>query len=371
MRCKNRKNIHSIKRIFISFMNISKRINDFSTLGLVLKEFADNQKYSYSSKILDENEIVEFNEVIESAFHSNAWFTSENIRKALSGIVFMLEKEKLNAWIKMYPNANFDIHDANKVGVVMAGNIPLVGFHDLLSVLISGNHAVIKLSSSDNQLWPSIFDFLFSIEPEYKNRITIVEDKLKGFDAVIATGSNNTARYFDYYFGKYPNIIRKNRNGVAVIRGKESNEELKGLAEDIFSFFGLGCRNVSKIYIPQDYDLDFIFKQLYDYNSIINHHKYANNFDYNRTVMMLNQDDILENGFVIFKNATEIASPLACVFYERYSNPDILQKELNSRSEEIQCMVSSNDIPFGQSQKPELWDYADGVDTMAFLCGLS
>ena len=348
-------------------MNITKRINDFSILGHVIKEFADQKNYNFVREIIDENGIVSFNEAIDSVFHFNAWFTPENIRKALSSIAFMLEKEKLITWLKMYPNSNFEPNEFKKVGIVMAGNIPLVGFHDLLSVLISGNHAVIKLSSSDNRLWPYLLDFLYLIEPEYKNRITIVEDKLRDFDAVIATGSNNTARYFDYYFGKYPNIIRKNRNGVAVITGNESSKELIGLSEDIFSFFGLGCRNVSKIYIPDNYDLDLIFKQLYNYNPIINHHKYANNFDYNRTVMMLNQDDILENGFVIFKNSIEIASPLACVFYERYSNPDTLKKELDQRSEEIQCIVSSNDIPFGQSQKPELWDYADGVDTLAFL----
>ena len=352
-------------------MNITKRIKDFSTLGLVLNEFASQIKYSFTSKIADENKIAEFNEAIDTAFHFNAWFTSENIRKALSGIAFMLEKEKLNTWLKMYPDSNYEPQKAKRVGIVMAGNIPLVGFHDLLSVLISGNHAVIKFSSSDNRLWPHLLEFLYLIEPEYKNCITTVEDKLQDFDAVIATGSNNTARYFDYYFGKYPNIIRKNRNGIAVLNGNESTKELKGLAEDIFSFFGLGCRNVSKIYIPKNYDLDLIFKQLFNYNLIINHHKYANNFDYNRTVMMLNQDDILENGFVIFKNAIEIASPLACVFYERYSDSEMLKKDLDFRSEEIQCIVSTEDIPFGQSQKPELWDYADGVDTMAFLGKLS
>lgn len=352
-------------------MNITKRINDFNDLGRVMQDFATQKDCTFTIQIIDKFEIEEFDQTIDSSYHFNPWFTPENIRKSMAGLAFMLSKKKLNAWVEMYPLLNFEPKTPKKVGIVMAGNIPLVGFHDLLSVLISGNHAVVKLSSSDNRLWPHLFDLLFTINPEYKNRVTIVEDKLKDFDAVIATGSNNTARYFDYYFGKYPNIIRKNRNGIAVINGNESPEELKGLAEDIFSFFGLGCRNVSKIYIPKDYDLDLIFKQLYNYNPIINHHKYANNFDYNRTVMMLNQDDILENGFVIFKNAIEIASPLACVFYERYSDSDKLKKELDFRSEEIQCIVSSSDIPFGQSQKPELWDYADGVDTLKFLGGLS
>lgn len=351
-------------------MNIVKIISDFSNLGRVFQDFVSLEDCTFSIQIIDKYKIEEFEEIIDTAYHYNPWFTPENIRKALSGIAYMLDKNKLLTWVKMYPGINFEPENPKRVGIVMAGNIPLVGFHDLLSVLISGNHAVVKLSSSDNKLWPHLFDILYAINPEYRNRITIVADKLAGFDAVIATGSNNTARYFDYYFGKYPNIIRKNRNGVAVITGNESKEELKGLANDIFSFFGLGCRNVSKIYVPDGYDLDNIFEQLFDHQDIINHHKYANNFDYNRTVMMLNQDDILENGFVIFKNSKDIASPLACVFYERYSDQDKLKNELDLRSEEIQCVISSNTIPFGQSQKPELWDYADGVDTLAFLEGL-
>jgi hypothetical protein len=354
----------------ISFMNIKRRINDFYNLGRVMNDFATQEDCTTAIQFIDKYEVEEFEETIDTAFHFNPWFTAQNIRKALSGLVYMLDEEKLVSWIKMYPDMNFDPKNPKRVGIVMAGNIPLVGFHDLLSVLISGNQAVVKLSSSDNRLWPQLLDILYSINPEYRNRITIVDDKLKDFEAVIATGSNNTARYFDYYFGKYPNIIRKNRNGISVITGNESKEELKGLANDIFDFFGLGCRNVSKIYVPEGYKLDNIFEQLYDHHAIINHHKYANNFDYNRTVMMLNKDDILENGFVIFKNATEIASPLASVFYERYDNSEQLRKDLELKTNEIQCIVSSNNIPFGQSQKPALWDYADGVDTMAFLGGL-
>jgi hypothetical protein len=354
----------------ISFMNIKRRISDFYNLGRVMNDFATQEDCTTAIQFIDKYEIEEFEKTIDTTFHFNPWFTPGNIRKALSGLVFMLNKEKLSSWIEMYPNMNFNPKTPKRVGIVMAGNIPLVGFHDLLSVLISGNHAVVKLSSSDNRLWPPLFDILYAINSEYRNRITIVEDRLKDFDAVVATGSNNTARYFDYYFGKYPNIIRKNRNGVSVISGNESKEELKGLANDIFDFFGLGCRNVSKIFVPEVYELDKIFEQLYSHHDIINHHKYANNFDYNRTVMMLNKDNILENGFVIFKNAMEIASPLACVFYERYSDPQLLKKELELRKDEIQCIVSSKAIPFGHSQKPELWDYADGVDTMAFLGGL-
>jgi hypothetical protein len=351
-------------------MNIKQRISDFYDLGRVMKDFVTLEDCTFIIQIIDKYKIEEFEECMDFTYHYNPWFTPENIRKALSGLAYMLSDNKISTWVNMYPEMDFDPAIPKRIGLVMAGNIPLVGFPDLLAVLISGNHAVIKLSASDNRLLPQLLDILYAINPDYRNRITIVADKLKDFDAVIATGSNNTARYFDYYFGKYPNIIRKNRNGVAVITGNETVNELKGLADDIFSFFGLGCRNVSKIYVPEGYKLDNIFEQLYDHHDIINHHKYANNFDYNRTVMMLNKDDILENGFVIFKNSIDIASPLACVFYERYNGIEHLRRDLELRTNEIQCIVSSNDIPFGQSQKPELWDYADGVDTLAFLGGL-
>ncbi|RLD24779.1 MAG: acyl-CoA reductase, partial [Bacteroidetes bacterium] len=208
-------------------MNITKRISDFTDLGRGLQDFITLEDCTFIIQIIDKYKIEEIEKALDSTYQYNPWFTPENIRKALSGLAFMLSKEKLLSWIKRYPDINFDPNNPKKIGIVMAGNIPLVGFHDLLTVLISGNHAIIKLSSSDNRLWPHLFDILYSINPEYRNRITVVDDKLKGFDAVIATGSNNTARYFDYYFGKYPHIIRKNRNGVAVINGEESPEELK------------------------------------------------------------------------------------------------------------------------------------------------
>src|SRR5690606_32672077 len=186
-------------------------------------------------------------------------------------------------------------------------------------------------------------------------------------DAVIATGSNNTSRYFEYYFGKYPNIIRKNRTSVAILTGNESEADLKALGSDIFSFFGLGCRNVSKIYVHRDFDIDRFFKGIYDYNQIVNHHKYANNYDYFRALWMMNQEDLLDNGFMILRPSTALASPIATVFYERYYDLKSVRNQLEQQRDEIQCIVSLQDVPFGESQKPELWDYADGVDTMKFL----
>jgi len=350
-------------------MNINKRINDFTILGKVLRSFGEDKNYQIAIDLAGRDFVNQLNESIESDFHYNGWFVPKNIRKAMVGLAYMLEKEKLEKWIEQYSEIK-KVRNPFRVGIVMAGNIPLVGFHDLLSVLISGNNAVIKMSSSDNRLLPQILSFLSKINPVYSDKIELVDGKLTEIDAIIATGSTNTSRYFDYYFKKYPHIIRKNRNAVAILDGNEKPLELKGLAEDIFSFFGLGCRNVSKVYIPEKYDLNQIFKQLYPFHEIINHNKYANNFDYNRTIMMLNDDDILENGFVIFKSSTDIASPIASIYYQRYIIRNDLNRELQSRGEEIQCIVSLNDIPFGRSQYPELWDYADGVDTLAFLTNL-
>lgn len=350
-------------------MNLQQRISDFVKLGQLLKDLLeDNSKdQSFSDTSISLKE--EVNEKIENTFHHNAWFTPDNVKKALSGITYMLREEAVEKWVTSYPLLNADSRTPKNIGIVMAGNIPLVGFHDFLSVLLSGNRAFCKLSSSDDQLWPLIFNLLFSINDEYKERVVVMA-KLEGMDAVIATGSNNTSRYFDYYFGKYPHIIRKNRNAVSVLKGDESEGDLKGLADDVFSFFGLGCRNVSKIFLPEKMDLNKVIAAFYDHNEVIYHNKYANNFDYNKTIMLLNQDEILENGFMLFKKSTEIASPLATIYYEFYQDYDQLLSDLEVIDDAIQCIVGKDHIAFGKAQSPELWEYADGVDTMKFLTEL-
>lgn len=350
-------------------MNLKQRISDFTKLGEVLNAVLDNN-IDDSSPIKPNKELQnELVDKIESTFHYNAWFTPDNIRKALRGIAYMLRKDAIEKWVANYPSLNVESNTPLNVGIVMAGNIPLVGFHDFLSVLLSGNRAYCKLSSSDDQLWPVIFKLIIMINKDYEERIVVLA-KLEGMDAVIATGSNNTSRYFDYYFGKYPNIIRKNRNAVSILKGGESEEELRRLADDVFSFFGLGCRNVSKIYLPESMKLDTVIKAFYDHNEIIHHNKYANNFDYNKTIMLLNQEDVLENGFLLFKKSDAIASPLATLFYEYYQDYDELISYLDGIEEEIQCIVGTDHIDFGRAQSPELWEYADGVDTMKFLTEL-
>jgi len=272
--------------------------------------------------------------------------------------------------------SNYKFNEGSKrsVGIIMAGNIPLVGFHDLVAVILSGNRALVKLSSEDKVLIPKLLEVLVEIDAAFNDYFKLIL-RLENPDAVIATGSNNSARYFEHYFGKYPHIIRKNRTSISVIDGTETEEELCGLAEDIMLYFGLGCRNVSKVYIPMEYDLDHIFKALFPYREYGNHNKFANNYDYNKAIYLLNSEPLLENGFMLLREAKELNSPVGVLLYERYENMDNIKTLTEERKEELQCVVSknnifSNTVPFGQAQRPELWDYADGVDTLAFLSQL-
>lgn len=277
----------------------------------------------------------------------------------------MLKAESVERWLDRY---ELNPQKTKRVGLVLAGNLPLVGFHDILSVLVSGHHPVVKLSSQDRLLLPELFNLYNRVFREDPVEITwLNNEKLEGIDAVIATGSNNSSRYFEYYFGKYPHIIRKNRNSVAVLTDEESDRELTELGEDIFSYFGLGCRNVAKLFVHEEFDLDRFFKSIYDYNPIINHHKYANNYDYYKALWLMNREELLDNGFLILRPSEALSSPVGTLYYERFSNRDQLLDRLSANRDEIQCVVSKNDVPFGKSQRPELWDYADGLDTVEFL----
>jgi len=315
------------------------------------------------------NPSPEFNAIVQSASHSNAWFTPEEVEKALTSLSNMLNNYDLAHW---FEHIQLSEHP-KKVGLILAGNIPLVGFHDVLCVLATGNIAMIKMSSSDDKLLPALLKQLISFEPALENHIEYAE-RLKDFDAIIATGSNNTSRYFDYYFGKVPNIIRKNRNSVAVLNGNESITELESLGHDVFDYFGLGCRNVSKIYVPENYDLKNFFEPIEKYQPIINHFKYNNNYDYNKSIYLVNGVKHFDNGFILVKEDETFVSPLAVLFYEEYSSIEDLEGKLKAQDEQIQCIVSNvpleinkDKIGFGQSQNPKLWDYADNVNTIEFL----
>ncbi|WP_452602585.1 acyl-CoA reductase [Pontimicrobium sp. MEBiC06410] len=349
-------------------MNLQQRINAFVKLGAFMNQF--------SSETFQKQENIPHNDLFFDGFkhqlklanEHNGWFSLKNIQFALKGWANTLKKEQLETWLKPY---TMEIVSPKQIAIIMAGNIPLVGFHDFLSVLISGHHVLVKQSSNDKHLLPFLSKYLEYVEPSFKGLIHFTEGKLEGFDAVIATGSDNTARYFEYYFKGKPSIIRKNRNSVAVLTGEESETEMQNLSEDIFRYYGLGCRNVSKLFIPKNYNFDAFFKAMYPWNEIINEAKYANNYDYNKAVYLMSEFDMLENGFLMIKEDASYASPIATVFYEYYNSKTELKTKLNTDANKIQCIVAKNfaenEIQFGNTQKPELWDYADGEDTIAFL----
>ncbi|RYE31683.1 MAG: acyl-CoA reductase [Sphingobacteriaceae bacterium] len=316
------------------------------------------------------NPSEELLQMIDHERQFNAWFTPESVLQAVQAIGKMLNYNDLERWLPASSNAVFT---GKKIGLVLAGNIPLVGFHDVLCTLVSGHFAMIKASANDSRLISYILKQLVLLEPEFANRYEFTE-RLAGFDAVMATGSNNTSRYFEYYFGKVPNIIRKNRNSLAVLFGEESEADLQKLGHDIFDYFGLGCRSVSKVLVPQGYDFGKLFRAIEVFQPIINHHKYNNNYDYNKSIYLVNQYPHLDNGFLLLKQDEKIASPLAVLFYDSYADLDEVNLKLNQHQEAIQCVVSNLQLTanvqvvgFGESQHPKLWDYADGVNTLVFL----
>ena len=344
------------------------KIEAFVKLGAFLTSFCEYVNTGTLVEVENHKWFTAFKKEIEMARHHNGWFTKENCIHAFQEWGNLLTRDNLNEWVMSY---DFSSNKEKIVALIMAGNIPLVGFHDLLSVLITGNRALVKLSGSDQKLIPLIYDYLKDIEPSFDDKVVFTKEKLGSYNAVIATGSNNTSRYFEYYFSKKPHIIRKNRNSVAVLSGNETQADLTALGEDIFRYFGLGCRSVSKLYVPKGYAIDAFFKAIYSYNDIINHHKYANNYDYNKAVYLMSEFKILDNGFLVLKEDESYSSPIASIFYEYYETPAALKTKLISEKDKIQCIVSSGfmegEISFGKTQKPSLKDYADGIDTVEFL----
>lgn len=350
---------------------IEQRIQTFGKLGNFLRQFKRKGIVKDTTIGLNELFFDGFQHQIKLAEENNAWFTKDNILFALESWSEALQVDNLQQWIQ---KETIMAKEPKTVAIVMAGNIPLVGFHDFLSVLISGHRVLVKQSSNDKNLLPFLAKFIEYTDESFKGKIAFTEDKLENFDAVIATGSNNTARYFEYYFRGKPSIIRKNRNSVAVIQGNETDQDFTALSEDIFRYFGLGCRSVSKLYVPQEFDFDAFFRGMYHKSELINNKKYANNYDYNKAVYLMSEFDILENGFLMIKEDTSFASPIASVFYEYYDNPVDLKIKLHEERDKIQCVVAKgfidNEVPFGQTQLPQLWDYADGINTLDFLANI-
>jgi hypothetical protein len=306
---------------------------------------------------------------LRQAEFQNGWFTQQELKHALHHWSILLTEENLLHWLNRYPA--LPVKHPKKVGIIMAGNIPLVGFHDLLCVLLSGHEALVKPSSDDSVLMKYIIRYLQEQDPSLEFRLHRVE-RLTGFEAVIATGSNNTNRYFEYYFREVPHILRRNRTSVAVLTGNETPAKLKLLGEDLFRYYGLGCRNVAKLFVPQHFVPDTFYEAIFDYGYVSEHNKYTNNHDYYRAIYLMNQEKFLDNNFLMLKEETQLHSPVGVLYYERYTGISDVQTRLIELQDELQCVVGETgiieqEIPFGHTQQPSLTDYADGVDVMAFL----
>jgi hypothetical protein len=332
-------------------MNLQERINLIGRLG---------------EYMLSETEA--WQEAKEKAVRENSWFIPEFVELAVKNIAeSFLEKDALTNWANHYKLETLDT-EPKIVGIVMAGNIPLVGFHDLLCVFITGHIAHVKASSKDEVL----IKHLVSVMASWNNKVNELISfsvMLKGCDAYIATGSNNTAGYFDYYFGKYPNIIRRNRTSVAILSGNETNKELDKLADDVYQYFGLGCRNITKLYVPEEYDFIPLLSAFKKYNYLADHHKYKNNYDYNLAIHLLNKKYYMSNESLLVVEDASFFSPISQLNYEYYKDVDQLIASLNGK-EELQCIAGQNFTGFGQVQAPSLFDYADGIDTFQFLTNL-
>lgn len=339
-------------------MNLSDRIATFVQLGHFLKNPENTS---------------ELQEIIDKAFYSNHWFTPENGTKALQAIANeYLNEEKLSAWIKGY---NVTTEEAKNVGVVMAGNIPAVGFHDLMCVLLSGHRILAKVSTPDFVLINYFIQKIIEINPGFSERI-LISERLNQADAFIATGSSNSARYFEYYFSKKPHIIRKNRSSVAILTNRETEADLRALGHDVLDYFGLGCRNVSTVFVPEHYDfipfLNVLEPMAFEFTS---HHKYNNNYDYNKSIYLINAVPHLDNGFLLVTPNEGLVSPISTLYYQTYSDLKKLEENLGTVSDKIQCIASKDgfypgSVSLGNTQHPGLSDYADGIDTMAFLLSI-
>ncbi len=353
-------------------MLLNDRIKAFSELGKFLNQFKCTGYKKVNSVIHNDDFFDEMTHKIVNAVHHNGWFTEKSVLFSIQQWSNLLKESNLSNWVLQY---NLEKVNSKTVGIIMAGNIPLVGFHDFLSVLISGHKVLVRQSSNDNQLLPLLSSYLIAIEPNFETYISFTNEKFKNFDAVIATGSNNTSRYFEHYFGNVPNIIRKNRNSLAVLTGNETIQQLEALGEDIFRYFGLGCRSVSKLMVPKGYDFDVFFRAIYSYQDIIKETKYANNYDYNKAVYLMSNYKLLENGFLMIKEDENYGSPIATLFYETYESNEALLKKLELNKEKIQCIVGQNlpyeTVDFGKTQHPQLSDYADSIDIIEFLAKIT
>ena len=346
-------------------MNLNNRITLFVKLGRFFSDYINNN--------LESSERNKFDKAINESILHNSFFSKKNILKSLLSWSNVLTKKSIDDFLSNYLIKNKKRE--KKIAIIMAGNIPLVGFHDFFCVIISGNFAVIKLSSKDSYLFKFILSFLVKENPDFDTKFDVVESKLEIFDAVIATGNNISANQFELYFKKYPKIIRRNRHSIAILNGNETKKEIELLANDIFYYYGLGCRNVSKIFIPNNYNLDILFKSFVLWDEVINKNSYANNYNYYRAIYLLNKEVFFDNGFVLLKESEKIGSPVGTIYFEYYKSDNQIKEMIKKNNEKIQCIVSNNNYPktikFGETQMPNLNDFADDIDTFNFLLKLN
>ncbi len=345
-------------------MNLHSRIDSFVKLGE--KMLGDSKQGSGTR----------FESIVKDASIHNPWFTSENVYYAIDAIANnWLTRENLNSFVSKYPKSFFDPQKAKKIVVIMAGNVPFAGLHDMICILLSGHRFLGKVSSKDGQLISAIIELLYEIDSDFKNLIELSEVTLHGFDAVIATGSDNSSRYFDYYFKNYPTIIRKHRNSIAILSGSESEEQLTQLSDDIFLYFGLGCRNVSMLLVPVGYDFKGLLKAFKAWQNLDTHNKYMNNYEFQKTMNLMNLIDHIDTDFMLLKQNDSISSTVGVVHYKEYDNIQTAIKFIHDHLDELQCVVGDvnvipNAIPFGTCQNPCIDEFADGIDTIDFLSKL-
>ncbi len=352
-------------------LSLEARIEAFSLLGKFMLQHTEASKDAALQK-LNDFFLDGYHQAILEASLFNGWFERNQLLSALESWGQNLRKENIEAWLQRYAPGHFNQNGNKTVAIVMAGNIPLVGFHDFVSVLLTGHKVLVKPSSDDKKLIPFLAQVLVAIEREFAGRMLFADGKMTDFDAVIATGSNNSARYFEQYFGKYPHIIRKNRTSVAVLEGDENQEQLEKLGEDVFTYYGLGCRNVTKLYLPEGFDTDRIFKAFFKFSAVSDNKKYHNNYEYHRAIYLMEQQEFLDNGFLMLKESEETHAPVSVLHYSFYKQEASLQQTLQEKAKELQCIVGNTahalpDVAFGEAQHPKLWDYADKIDTLEFL----
>lgn len=346
-------------------MNQEDIIHGFIQLGTVFRQLSTNESWDLDKKI-SEISYNGFSLAIEREVFHNGWFEEAMIKKSLLGITTWLNLDTLTNWTKQY---SFQ-QKSKTIAVIMASNIPLVGFHDFLCVLISGNKIQIKLSTEDNRLFKWIRTTLIEINPEFIELIKIAEGKLSDFDAVIATGGGASVLHFKSYFSHVPHLFRGNRSSIAILTGNESDADMRALGKDIFDYFGRGCRNVSHLLLPKDFELNRFFEGIISYSEVINNKKYGNNYDYNKAIHLMNLVPFLDNNFMLLMENEQLQAPLSMVYYHYYSNEKELSNYLDAHREHLQCVVGLKHLPFGSTQEPSIEDYADGIDTMQWLRNL-